>query len=58
MAEKRLLSETARVLEKPEQLDMLDALDEAEGLDPWMDFLPCPPWADDEPSSNGGERDA
>jgi hypothetical protein len=31
-----------------EQLDLLTALDEAEGLDPWIESLPCPPWADDD----------
>jgi hypothetical protein len=30
--------------DRPEQLSVLVELDAAEGLDPWIDSLPCPPW--------------
>jgi hypothetical protein len=31
-----------------EQLDLLTTLDEDEGLDPWIESLPCPPWVESE----------
>jgi hypothetical protein len=33
--------------DQPQQLDLVEALDEAEGLDPWISLLPCPPWAEE-----------
>jgi len=46
--------------EEREQLDLLTDLDAREGLDPWMDSLPCPPWAEDEETQQFtfGEEDA
>jgi hypothetical protein len=28
----------------PSQLELQDEVDAAEGLDPWIRSLPCPPW--------------
>ncbi len=31
---------------RPDQLDLLEAIDEERGLEEWMLSLPIPPWAD------------